>query len=102
MPPTSDFVGDDLTVSVSAVAGVIRFTPSAPNSPGVVTELMFQKLPNPRRSPVKFYKSLAFAALVGPLDVPMEPGLYALGYRFVRASTGQMTDMMPVGVVTVS
>lgn len=101
MPPTSDLLGDNLTVSAEAIEGGVRFTPSSPNSEGVVTELMFQKLPNPRRAPVKFYKSLAFVAFDGPTDIDLEPGIYYFGYRFVNATTGQMTEMLGLGAVVV-
>lgn len=101
MPPTSDFLGDNLTVSAEAIEGGVRFTPSSPNSEGVLTELMFQRLPNPRRAPVKFYKSLAFVAFEGPTDIDLEPGIYYFGYRFVNATTGQMTEMLGLGAVVV-
>lgn len=102
MPPTSDFLGDNLSVSVEAIATGLRFTSTAPNSAGVVTELMIQKLPNHRRQPTKFYKSAGFAVFGGPIDVPLEPGFYACGYRFVRSATGQMTEMRSLGMVEVT
>lgn len=100
-PPTSDFVGDDLVLSVEATATGVRFTASSSNSAGVLTELMMQKLPNPRRSPTKFYKSTGFAAFGGPVELPLEPGIYFFGYRFVRSATGQMTEMRSLGMVEV-
>lgn len=104
-PPLDGFIGDGVGLEVSSPhSHVVRFSASGPNSPGVVTELMVQKLANVRRSPSKFYKSLVFHAFEPgalTLDVTLDPGVYAFAYRFVRATTGQMTPMVGLGTVEV-
>ena len=79
----------------------VQFFSTGANSENTKTEIMFQLLPNVRRSPVKFYKSLAFHAFEGeskPLTVSLEPGVYAFGYKFVNIETGQMTEMLSIGI----
>ncbi len=103
-PPTSAFEGDSVLVAAEAAEGAVRFAASGANAAGVVTELMLQKLANVRRKPTTRYGSAAFVAYAqGALahDVPVEPGVYACAYRFVRAATGQATLPQPVGVVVV-
>ncbi len=103
-PPTSAFEGDSVLVAVEAAEGAVRFTASGANAAGVVTELMLQKLANVRRKPTTRYGSAAFVAYAqGALahDVPVDPGVYACAYRFVRAATGQATLPQPVGVAVV-
>jgi hypothetical protein len=89
---------------VGAGEGGIRWTASAPNDPDTVTELLIQELKSPRRSPQKIYTSAAFHQFVdGSLsfDLSLEPGTYATAYRFVRLSTGQMTEVIPIEVLTI-
>lgn len=103
-PPTSDFIGDDLVVTCQSIAGGVRFTASAQNSPGAATEILFQKLASVHRSPTKFYKSMLYHTFETgdlELDVPLEAGLYAFSYRFVKVSTGQMTEQLLLGRVAV-
>lgn len=103
-PPLADFAGDGLTVALSSGAGQVIFAASSPNTPPARTELL-QKLPSPRRSPTAFYKSQAFAIFVaGSLAhaIPVEAAWYAGAYRFVNADTGQMTDLVTLGVVEVT
>lgn len=101
-PPSGEFVGDALLVSVSAGASGLVFTASGSNSAGVVTELLVQKLVNIRRSPTSFYKSAAFVSFSGlPVELSFEPGVYACAYRFVESATGRMTGVWTLGVVEV-
>lgn len=125
-PPTGTFLGDSVVVSVSSVAqaslpanpdiagteacttgdhaGFLTFAASAPNAPGVVTELMLQRLVNVRRTPTAQYKSAAFVAFDTThlsASVPVEPGIYASAYRFVERATGRTSGMQTLGVVTV-
>jgi hypothetical protein len=105
LPPSSAFVGDEVTVSLSTRHGLLTFTASAPNSAGVVTELLIQKLPNPRRSLTKQYKSAAFKAFTSDSmseSLLVEPGLYGAAYRFVRDATGQATEMLLLPVIEVA
>ena len=84
--------------------GAIRFSPSAPNTPGVLTEILVQKLAGKHRKPVpKAYRTAAFVAFTNePFDLPVEPGVYACAIRFVREATGQETQIVPIGKVAVS
>ncbi len=92
-PPSTPGPNERIGLQVSTIAGGVRFTASGPNSAGVVTEVLAQVLPNVRRSPTKFYKSLAFHAFAGSsLDVPLDAGVYAFAYRFVRWESGQQTE----------
>lgn len=105
VPPTTSFVGDTLTLTAAGAAGHLTFTASAPNAPGVLTELLVQKLKTPRRAPTPVYKSEAFASFApGGLAVTLAfpPGVYACAFRFVEAATGQMTELVRVGVVEIS
>lgn len=106
VPPSSEFTGDSITVTASAGTGVVTFTASAPNSAGVMTELLLQKLPNTHREPSKNgYRSMQFFNFaVGVLtrNVSVPAGFYAAGYRFVKASTGQATPMVALPVQTVA
>ncbi len=107
-PPTAPFYGDGVSVTASAPAGSgqVAFAASAPNSPGVTTELLLQPLRSPARTPTpRGYRSAGFAAFsVGSLSVSLaaEPGAYAPAYRFVCVATGQASRLIPLGVVEVS
>ena len=101
-PPSSDFVGDSLKVTVAASSGGVLFAASGDNTSDTLTELLVQPLKNIRRLPGRDYKSLAFHSFDGsPVFVALEPGAYAFAFRFVRASTGQATILMPIGVAEV-
>ena len=116
----SDFVGEDWKLSVApmlagdspsllqkdeaVMGGGVTFTAPLPNTTGNTTELVMQKLLNVRRSPTNFYKSVTFVtftAIEPTFDLLLEPGVYAFGYRFVRTSTGQATQIRPLGVYEV-
>ena len=104
-PPAFGFGGDPLTLSVSTDDGAITFTASAANSAGVKTEILLQKVPT-FGSPAygKEYRSKEFVAFaVGSLSTTLFiPGdYYAAAYRFVKVSTGQMTDLVPLGTYTI-
>ena len=90
--------------NASAIEEGTRWTASAANEPDTVTELMVQKLPNPRRKPTKQYTAAAFVQFTaGALtyDLPLDPGTYSLAYRFIRLSTGQSTLRLLAGLITV-
>lgn len=104
LPPLTDFTYDNLVMSVENHPGGVRFVASAPNSVGTATEILMQKLPNERRSPGKFYKSLLFHTFNSgslTLNVALEPGVYAFAYRFVRPATGQATSELLLGCILV-
>ncbi|MBS1715098.1 MAG: hypothetical protein JST30_12260 [Armatimonadetes bacterium] len=99
-PPVGGYVGDDVVVVTRAEGGLV-FEASGPNRPGSVTELLVQRLVNERRRPDGDYKSMGFVAFSpGHLahTLPVEPGVYACGYRFVEAATGRMTEAWLTGV----
>ena len=83
----------------------VTFSATAPNAPGVVTELMLQKMAGAHRKPtLKGYRTrefVAFAAGALSVAVPCEPGAYAGALRFVRWDTGQETGIVPLGRVVV-
>ncbi|MCW5946809.1 MAG: hypothetical protein KIT74_07230 [Fimbriimonadales bacterium] len=108
-PPTSEFVGDTIGVSVSSPsAGVIRFTGSGDNASGVTTELLLQRLPSPHWKPSPLaYRHEAwyvFTSEEPTKDVDVSPGWYAAAYRFVKNTTGQATDLiaLPMQQVTLA
>ena len=105
LPPSGRFGGDGVSVGCGAATGAVRFSASGANAPGVVTELLVQRLANVRRTPTGQYKSMSFVGFVaGDLsaDVPVEAGTYACACRFVERLTGRATGLTPLGVVTVA
>ncbi|MBX7132741.1 MAG: hypothetical protein K1X67_08710 [Fimbriimonadaceae bacterium] len=102
-PPTTAFLGDAVTLDVTAEPGAIRFTPSEPNAPGIITELLLQPLKSVhRRTYLSKYRTAAFVAFgSGPHDLAVKPGVYAVAYCFVRAETGQETGIAELGTVVV-
>ena len=103
-PPVDPFVPDGATVSVQAGPGKVRFTAGVPNSAGTTTELLVQRLANPRRKPSGAYKSMGFHAFApGAMqaDVPLEPGVYACAYRFAESATGRTSVLITLGIVLV-
>jgi len=105
-PPTTPFSNDTPIITATAGTGKITFNASAPNTPGVVTELLIQKLVNGNRKPSAHnYRTGAyFAFVLGTLtkDVTVPPGFYAAGYRFVKTATGQASEFRPLPVTQVS
>jgi hypothetical protein len=103
-PPTSSYIGDSVVVGTSAIETGVRWSASGPNDSETVTELLVQKMPSPRRKPTKQYTSAAFVQFAAgslSFDLPLDPGSYALAYRFVRLATGQSTLLIPCGIVIV-
>ena len=83
--------------------GAILFSGDRPNSPGVVTEIQTQRLPNRNAlpSPDK-YRFMAFHSFDGePVAVNVRPGTYACAVRFFDAVTGQSSSPWEVGIVTI-
>lgn len=107
MPPTSDFLGDSITLLVESESpGVLLFTASGANVAGVTTELLVQRIANANRTPSNGqYRHAAWKAFTsGSLtqQVSVSAGYYAAGYRFVKNSTGEATEMIPLPVTAVS
>lgn len=105
-PPTTQFVGDVITVTATAGGSKVSFSGSAKNAAGVTTEVLLQSLVNGQRTPKKDgYRTkgfVAFPATPTPFDVAVPSGWYAAAYRFVNTATGQVTDVVPIGVVLVN
>ena len=101
-PPVSSFVGDTISVAVTASTGKLTFTASGANATKVTTELLIQPLPSLNRLPSSNnYRTATFFTFVaGTLskDVTVPAGYYAAGYRFVNTQTGQSTDMIPLTI----
>ena len=105
-PPETAFLGDGIVVRVGGAAeGGIAFSTDAPNAPGVVTELLLQRLAGAHRKPVadkyRTRRFVAFAPGTLAAEVACKPGAYACAIRFVREATGQETAVVPLGKVTV-
>lgn len=103
-PPSAPFSGDSVTLTATAGTGKITFTADKANAAGVTTEFLFQRLRNLNRRPQSAYKTLAFNAFTsGSLskDVTIPTGFYAVGYRFVKTSTGQESLMTRLPLQTV-
>ena len=104
-PPTSAFAGDLIKFQISTSPGHIDWIASASNSPNVKTELLLQTLPSQNRMPsLEKYVHAAFVAFGFGVSyqLSVKPGIYAVAYRFVNTVTGQETNLVPAGVVTVS
>lgn len=104
-PPAAPFFGDGIVVTATAEPGAIRFTASGPNASGIVTELLLQPLAHAGRAPkANLYRAQAFVPFASAGDshtVPAAPGAYAPAVRFVRAATGQDSDLVPLSSVVV-
>lgn len=93
-PPDAPFLGERFVVAATAADGGVRFEAGGANSAGVATELLVQRLANPRRKAGDRYVSRGFVRFApGGLSalVPLEAGTYVVGYRFVLVATGQVT-----------
>lgn len=105
-PPATPFTGDVITVTATAGTGKITFTASAANAANVRTELLVQPLKSRNRTPTaKGYRTRGFIAFaVGSLsaDVTVNPGFYAVAYRFVNVNTGQEVALVPLPLLTVA
>lgn len=81
--------------------GVLTLVSDRPNSPGVVTEILVQRIPHARRKPkARDWKTAGYFAFgSAPVAIPLAPGAYAVAYRFVNSATGQATAMAELGSV---
>jgi len=106
-PPTGVFVGDGVGVGLGVgEEGGLVFTADAANRPGVLTEVLAQRLRNANNRPQpKAYKSLGFVAFTGAGDTAAFPaplsGTFVGATRFVEAATGRATALIEIGRVTV-
>lgn len=103
-PPTTPFTGDAIAAQIVAAPGAVVLQVSQGNAPGVVTEVLLQKLASVHRAAyAEKYRSQGFSAWVsgGVVSVPVKPGVYAVAVRAVRAATGQSGALMELGRVVV-
>lgn len=104
--PAAPFSGDGKTVTAAGGSGKVTFTASAANDANVKIEMLYKKLASANvKTPSVGYKSGGFyAATVGTLtnDLTLDPGEYAVAYREVLDTTGQMTPIIILGKETVS
>lgn len=105
-PPSGKFLGDGVGVAIAAGPGEIVFTGDSVNRPGVLTELLAQRLPAPNNRPQPTgYKTMGFVAYAGSGDAFHAPvvlaGVYACAMRYVEAATGRATALVELGRVTV-
>lgn len=102
-PPTGAFLGDGIAVTVQVGSGMIDFIASGPNSGGIETECLLQRLGRRYYTPqVRDYRTASFAAFApGALSasIPADPGAYACAVRFVRVATGQESALIEIGAV---
>lgn len=106
-PPTDPFTGDTITVTAAGASGKITFTGSAASTSGIQVALLVQKLPSPNREPnPKGYVLNKWGVFPGTpfhLDTTtLEPGVYAIGYKWGNEVTGQETLPVFLANVTVS
>lgn len=106
LPPAGPFKGDLLAVTAEGAGEDIVFTSDKSNQPGVLTELLAQRLSGPNNLPkTKSYVSRGFVTFAAgvPVSVPIgRPGIWALAIRFVEASSGRMTEVTPIGQAQVT
>ena len=103
-PPTTPFTGDAIAAQIVAAPGEVVLQVSQGNAPGVVTEVLLQKLASVHRAAyAEKYRSQGFSAWVtgGVVRVPVKPGVYAVAVRTVRTATGQSGSLMELGRVVV-
>ena len=104
VPPSGAWIADRVTFTASAGVGTIALTASGANHAPTVTELLLQKLASVRRAPTDKYISQAFVSfVVGGLShsLTASSGIYIPAYRFVNPLTGQMSDLQPLGEISV-
>lgn len=106
-PPTDPFTGDTLVVTAAGASGKITFTADAASTSGIQVALLVQKLSSPNREPnPKGYVLNKWGVFPGTpfhLDTTtLEPGTYAIGYKWGNEDTGQETLPVFLPNVTVS
>ncbi|HRF58866.1 MAG TPA: hypothetical protein PLH94_03000 [Fimbriimonadaceae bacterium] len=100
-PPTTAFLGDNLTFTVLAGAGNMKITASAPNSAGTTTALLVQKLSSANGKAQKnaYRTKTHFAFASGSLQatLTLPPGVYSVATQYVNTATGQETALNVLG-----
>lgn len=106
-PPTDPFTGDTITATIAGAAGKVVITGSGANTAGIQTAILVQKLPSTNREPnPKGYVVDSWVTIPGsPFHVDsttLEPGVYAVGYKFGLTATGQTSPPVFLGNVNVT
>lgn len=103
-PPASPFLGDAVTFSLEPMEGGVRLTADRPNSAGTTTEILVQPLESiHRRTYDSKYRTALFDNFQESLfvEVHSRSVAVAVAVRFLRASTGQATELFELGVVSI-
>lgn len=111
-PPAAPFTGDDIVLSgIILAADELDITADSANAANVTTEFLYQQLASANRLPSGTgYRLFAFHDFeVGTLsptiaaryDISLQDSV-ALAYRFVQVTTGLMTPIVPLGIVSVA
>lgn len=91
--PEGAYVDDTITVAFTGGVLEVSTDPSAANGAGFSTEILYQKLRTagvaPRASAFRHLDYIDYPDGTA-VDIPLTPGFYALGYRFVEVATGRM------------
>lgn len=105
-PPTGSFTGDNLTLDVDLDPGQLTITASGPNSAGVTTEILLQRLASIHRTPAaEAYRHKTFKAFTAgspSVVIPVTAGVWAIAYRYVNTATGQATELQVLTTSVVS
>lgn len=105
-PPGSAFTGDSITITATGGTGQITWTGSAQQGAGIKTMFLTQLLPYDGRKPnPQGYRTLRTSPIpASPFQVNQNigRGVYAVGYRFMKVTTGQATAPVYLANVTVS
>ncbi|MCW5935852.1 MAG: hypothetical protein KIT11_00905 [Fimbriimonadaceae bacterium] len=106
LPPQGTFLGDTVQVTVAGENAELVFTASAANQPGVLTELLAQRLMGPHNAPKeRGYRTLGFVEFAGAGETfraTRYAAPYACATRFVESATGRATKLVPIGRATVT
>jgi hypothetical protein len=103
LPPSSVFLGDGVVVRAEPGPGGVTFVADRPNSPGVATALMLQRLRShgesrePGKARVREVVSFSPGGL--SVTVPARRGEYEAAVKLYEASTGQSTALAWLGRV---
>jgi len=102
-PPSGIFPGDAVRFSVVALGGGVVVSGNRANAPGVMTEVLVQRLNSVHcRTYLQRYRSAGFYQFNSTgIPLTLTPGTWAIATRFIDAQTGQMTTLIECGVVVV-
>ena len=106
LPPEGRFNGDLLNITIAGGINQATFTADRTNAPGVLTEILAQRLKGPNNLPkAKSYVSIGFFSFAAgvPTSVHIPTlGTWAFATCFVEASSGRMTDLVEIGRATIT